>query len=53
MIPLDLILGSNGEEVGRGSTFRANFKDGWVEAHRKAREILEGVQKGDRKSIMI
>ena len=32
-------------EVGRWSTFRADFKDGWVEAHRKAREILEGVQR--------
>ena len=34
MMPLDLMLGSNGEEVG--STFGAYFKDGWLEAHRKA-----------------
>ena len=45
MMPLDLMLGSAGEEVGRGSTFGAKFKDGLVEAHRKARGILEGVQK--------
>ena len=49
MIPLDLMLGSDGEEAKRGGTFGADFKDGWVEAHRKAREILEGVQR----SIMI
>ena len=41
------MLGSVVEEVGRGSTFRTDFKDGWVEAHQKAREILEGVQKYD------
>ena len=44
MMPLYFMLGSDGEESGRGDTFRADFKDGWVEAHRKAREILEGVQ---------
>ena len=43
MMPLDLILGSDGEEVGRGSTFGADIKDGWVEVHQKAGEILEGV----------
>ena len=26
-----------------------DFKDGWVEAHRKAREILEGVQRRQTK----
>ena len=45
MMPLDLILGSDGEEVGRASTLGADFKDGWVEAHQKARGILEGVQR--------
>ena len=30
MMPLDLMLGSDGEEVGRGSTFMADFKNGWV-----------------------
>ena len=45
MMPLDLMLGSDGEEAKIGGTFRADFKDGWVEAHQKAREILEGVQK--------
>ena len=49
MMPLDLMLGSDGQEVGRGSTFRAYFKDGWVEAHQKAREILEGVQRRQKK----
>ena len=34
MMPLDLMLGSDGEEVKRGGTFRADFKDSWVEAHR-------------------
>ena len=38
----DLMLGSDGEKAGRGGTFRADFKNGWVEAHRTAREILEG-----------
>ena len=33
MMPLDLMLGSDREEAGRGGTFRAKFKDGWVEAH--------------------
>ena len=49
MMPLDLMLGSDGEEARRGGTFRADFKDGWVEAHRKAREILEGVQRRQKK----
>ena len=49
MMPLDLMLGSDGEEVGRGSTFMADFKDGWVEAHRKAMELLEGVKKRQKK----
>ena len=44
-MPLDLMLGSDGEEARRGGTFRTDFKDGWVDAHRKAREILEGVQR--------
>ena len=35
MMAMDLMLGSDGEEVGRGGTFGADFKDGWVEAHRK------------------
>ena len=52
MMPLDLMLGSDGEEARKEGTFRAYFKDGWVEAHRKAREILEG-SKRDRKSTMI
>ena len=39
------MLGSEGEEAKIGGTFRADFKDGWVEAHQKAREILEGVQR--------
>ena len=51
MMPLDLMLGSDGEEAGRGGTFRDDFKDGWVEAHRKA--IYWKGFKGDRKSIMI
>ena len=51
MMPLDLMLGSDGEEAGRGGTFRADFKDGWVAAHRKA--IYWKGFKGDRKSIMI
>ena len=33
MMPLDLMLGSDGEEAGSGGTFRTDFKDGWVEAH--------------------
>ena len=49
MMPLDLMLGSDGEEARRGGTFGADFKDGWVEAHRKAREILEGVQRRQKK----
>ena len=49
MLPLDLMLWSGGEEGGRGSTFRADSKDGWVEAHRKASEILEGVQRRQKK----
>ena len=49
MMPLDLMLGSDGEEAKRGGTFRADFKDSWVEAHRKAREILEGVQRRQKK----
>ena len=32
-MPLDLMLGSDGEEAKRGGTFRAFCKDGWVEAH--------------------
>ena len=52
MMPLDLMLGSDGEEAKRGGTFRADFKDGWVEAHQKARKYWKG-SKGDRKSIMI
>ena len=46
---LDLMLGSDGEEAKRRGTFRANFKDGWVEAHRKTRETLEGVQRRQKK----
>ena len=49
MMPLDLMLGSDGEEAKRGGTFRVNFKDIWVKAHRKAREILEGVQRRQKK----
>ena len=49
MMPLDLMLGSDGDEAKRGGTFRADFKDGWVEAHRKAREVLEGVQRRQKK----
>ena len=48
-MPLDLMLGSDEEEAKRGGTFRADFKDGWVKAHRKAREILEGVQRRQKK----
>ena len=51
MMPLDLMLGSEGEEAKIGGTFRADFKDGWVEAHRKAREILEGVQRRQKKVL--
>ena len=43
------MLGSEGEEAKIGGTFRADFKDGWVEAHRKAREILEGVQRRQKR----
>ena len=43
------MLGSEGEEAKIGGTFRADLKDGWVEAHRKAREILEGVQRRQKK----
>ena len=43
------MLGSDGEEARRGGTFRADLKDGWVEAHRKAREILEGVQRRQKR----
>ena len=39
MMPLYLMLGSEGEEAKIRGIFRADFKDGWVEAHRKAREI--------------
>ena len=35
MMPLELMLGSDREDVARGSTFGADFKDGWVDAHRK------------------
>ena len=49
MMPLDLMLGSEGEEAKIGGTFRTDFKDGWVEAHRKAREILEGVQRRQKR----
>ena len=49
MMSLDLMLGNDGEEAKRWGTFRADFKDGCVEAHRKAREILEGVQKRQKK----
>ena len=31
IMPLDLMLGSDGEEAKRRGTFRANFKDGWEE----------------------
>ena len=47
MMSLDLMLGSDGEEVERGRTFRADF--GGVEAHQKARELLEGVQRRQKK----
>ena len=43
------MLGSDGEEAKRGCTFRADFKDGWMEEHRKAREILEGAQRRQKK----
>ena len=33
MMPLDLMLGSDGEEARTWGTFWADFKDGWVEAH--------------------
>ena len=49
MMPLDLMLGSDGEEAGRGGTFKTYFKDGWVEAHQKAREISEGAQRRQKK----
>ena len=49
MMLLDLMLGSDGEEVGRVSNFGADFKDDWVEAHRTARDILEGVQRRQNK----
>ena len=45
MMPLDLMLGSDGEDANRGGTFRTDFKDGWVEAHQKAKDIFEGVQR--------
>ena len=40
---LDAIGFDVGEEAKSGGTFRANFKDCWVKAHRKAKEILEGL----------
>ena len=43
------MLGSDGGEAKIGGTFGADFKDSWVEAHRKAREILEGVQRRQKK----
>ena len=52
MMPLDLMLGSDAEEVGRGSTFRAAFRDGVVEAHRKASEILEGIQRRKKEKVL-
>ena len=36
IMSLNLMLGGDGEEAGRGCTFRVDFKDGCVEAHRKA-----------------
>ena len=30
-MPLHSMLVSDGEEAGRGDTFRADFKDDWVE----------------------
>ena len=42
------MLGSDGEEDIRGGTFRTDFKNGWVEVHQKAREIL-GVQRRQKK----
>ena len=47
MMPLDFMLGSDEEEVWRGGTFGADFREGQVEAHRRAREILEFI-KGER-----
>ena len=52
MMQLYLMLGSDEEEVGRGSTFRAYFKDSLVDAHRKEREILEGVQRLQEKILL-
>ena len=49
MMPLDLMLGSDGVEGRRGGTFRADFKGGWVLAHRKARDILEEIQRRQKK----
>ena len=43
------MLGSDVEGVGRGSNFRADFMDGLADAHRKAREILDGVQRRQNK----
>ena len=48
-MPLNLMLGSDGEEVGRWSNFSADFKDGWVDAHLKAREILKRIQRRQKK----
>ena len=42
MMPLDFMLGSDGEKVGRGSTFGAEKQGKYWEA-----------SKGDRKGIMI
>ena len=36
-------------KLKEGVFFGADFKDGWVEAHQKAREILEGVQRRQKK----
>ena len=44
MMPLDLVLGSDGEETGRGVVLLGPILR-MVEAHRTAREILEGVQR--------
>ena len=49
MMSLDLMLVSDGEEAKRGGTFRVDFNDCCVEAHQKAREILEGVQMRQKK----
>ena len=51
MMPLDLMLVSDGEEAKRGGTFRVDFKDCCGEAHQKAREILEGVKMRQKKIL--